>query len=283
MEEKNVALLATLLKKPKEEIIKALESDDGLQPLVSDFATNNKVYSLDDAIKLEKNIKTKTIENLTEEDIPESFRAKAVGWKLERLEGEIKEKYQFTDEFKGLPDLVDKIITKTKIPSDNEDEVKALKQRIVDLSEEYEGKLNSKQSEFDRTLIQAEFDEALEALGLDYEGDVLAKQKELVKAAFNDVYGLKRKDQKTIVLKGDKVVEDKKYDPLPLGDVLGNTVKEYGFQLKTPEAGGHGGTSSKNKLGLKGVSFTEYLVEKKVTPNTEQADKLYVEWKATNK
>ncbi len=286
MKEENVAILATLLKKPKEDVTKALETDDGLKTLVSDFTTENKVYSLDDVKTLESNIKKNTIDNLEEKDIPDSFKSKAVGWKLEKLEGEIKEKYQFADEFNGLTDLVDKLITKAKIPNDNEElenDNKALKQRIVDLGTEHTDKLNTKQAEFDGVLIQGDFDNALNAVGLDYEGETLAKQEGLLKAAFNDTYNLKRKDVKTIVLKGDKCMNDDKFDPLPVGDVLLGLARDYGFQLKEPDPGGHGGNSSKKKTGLTGISWGDYLKEKKVKPNTEAADKLYPEWKASNK
>ena len=113
LNEKSVAQLAVLLKKPESDVTKALETEGGLETLVNDFNTNNQVFGIDDFAKLKSNLKKETIEKLDEGDIPDSFKNKAIGWKLESLENEIKEKYQFTDEFKGLTDLVDKVITKT--------------------------------------------------------------------------------------------------------------------------------------------------------------------------
>ena len=280
--EKNVATLATLLNKPKEEITKALETDGGLETIVSDFTTNNQVFNIDDFAKLKTNLKKETIAHLEEADIPDVFKNKAVGWKLEKLEDEIKEKYHFTDEYKGLTDLVSKIVTKTK-PQNGNDDVVALKTRIVELENDYKDKLNAKQNEFDTSIIKSDFDKAIKALGLDYEGEVLTKQKGLLTAAFNDSYSKKREDGKTIVLKGEDVIKDNKFDPLPLKDVLLGVVKEYGFQLKSPEPGGHGGTSSRKPAGLKGVTWQEYLDKNNVLPYTEAADKLFAEWTAANK
>lgn len=283
MKKENVESLATLFNKPVEDVTKAIETDDGLKTLVSEFTDNNKVYSLDDAIKLEKNIKSKTIENLTEADIPESFKSKAVGWKLEQKEKEFEKKYQFTDEYNGLSDLVDKIITKTKIPNDNEDEVKVLKLKIVDLKQEYKDKSDEQQQKFDTSLIKTDFDKAIKELNLDYEGDVLGKQEGLLKAAFDAVYTASRKNDKTIVLdKKGKTIEDDKYEPKTVEDVLLATGKEYGFQFKEPDPGGHGGSGSKKKAKLNGVSFDEYLDSKDVKPMTAEADKLHIEWKASN-
>ncbi len=283
MEEKNVAVLATLLNKPNEDVVKALETDDGLQGLVTEFKTNNQVFNLTDFAKLKENLKKETIGNLTEQDIPEAYKSKAVGWKLEKLENELKEKYQFTDEFSGMSDLVEKIVTKTKTPNLNENEVKALKQRIVEIEGEYKDKLSEKQLEFDSSIITSDFSKAMKALDLDYEGEVLTKQQGLLKAAFNDVFKTERQDGTTVVVKDGDIVKDQKFDPLPLNEVLLGVAKDYGFQLKSPEPGGHGGKSSKTKTGLKSVTWQEYLEANNVAPNTASADKLYTEWKSANK
>ncbi len=281
MDEKNVAVLATLLKKPSEDVVKSLETEGGLQLLVSDFTTNNQVFDLDGFATLQANLKKQTIANLKEEEIPDSYKNKANGWKLEKLENEIKETYQFTDEFKGLTDLVDKIVTKAKVPQKNGEDVTALKTRITEMETDFEQRLNEKQVEFDSSIIQTETAKSIRDIDLDYEDDVLKKQKGLVRAAFNDVYKIERQDGKIVVLKGDDIVKDNKFDPLPLTDVFLSVAKDYGFQLKSPDTGGHGGQSSKKKTGLKGVSWGDYLAKNDVLPNTEAADKLYSDWKAS--
>lgn len=281
MKEKNVAVLATLFKKPEEDITKALEKEDGLQELVSEFTTNFQMFDAKDYAKLQENMRKTTISTLKEEDIPEEFKAKAVGWKLEKLEGELKDKYQFTDDFKGLSDLVDKIVTKAKTPpKEGEEEVLKLKQRIVDMEKEYDDKLATQQQEFDQSFVKTDFSKALNDIGLDYEGDVLKRQKGLLKAAYNDKYKAKRQDGVTVSVQteNDEVVKDNKFDPLPLKQVLHDTAKEFGFQLKSPDTGGHGGGSSKKKSGLSGVTFDEYLEKNNVQPNTNKADELFIEW-----
>ena len=283
MNEKNVEVLALLLKKPSDQVTKALETEGGLETMVSDFKINNQVFGLDDFAKLKVNLKKETIDHLEEADIPDSYKNKAVGWKLGQKEEEIATKYQFTDDFNGLTDLVDKIVTKSKTPNDNEDEVAALKTRIVEIEGDFNTKLAEKQNEFDSSIIKSDFDKAMKAIGLDYEDKQLEKQKGLLRAAFNDVFKTKRQDGITVVLKGEDIVKDTKFDPQPLKEVLLGIAKDYGFQLKSPDPGGHGGRSSQKKTGLTGVSWDEYLAKNNVSPNTEAADKLYTEWKAANK
>lgn len=280
--QKNVEALALLLKKPKEAVSKALEEDGGMEAIVSDFKTDNQVFDLKEFATLKTNFRKETVDNLKEEDIPEAFKNKAIGWKLEKLENEIKESYQFTDEHKGLTDLVDQIVTKAKTPSNNEEEVKTLKQTIVDLEKDYGAKLGAQQTEFDSSLIKSDFNKAINGVGLDYEEDKLKKQKGLLKAAFKDAFTLKRLDGKTVTLKGEDIQKDNKLDPLPLDELVLGVAKDFGFQIKSPEPGGHGGSSSKSKAGLKGVSFAEYAEKNGIKAHIsgETKDKLYDEWKA---
>ena len=121
----------------------------------------------------------------------------------------------------------------------------------------------------------------MSALWIVFEGDVITKQQGLVKAVFNDGFTLERQDGKTVVMKDGEVVKDKKFDPKPLNDILLSVAKDYGFQIKSPDTGGHGGGSSKKKANMKGVTWNEYLEKNDVLPNTDAADKLYAEWNAS--
>jgi len=279
MEKKDVEILATLLKKPSEDVQKALDNG-GIEPLVSEFTTNHQMFTADEYTKLVANVKDRTIANLKEEDIPDSYKSKAVGWKLGDMEEELKKEYQFTDEHKGLIDLVKKIVTKAGSPADQSEEVKTLKETITTLEDDFKTKLEAKQKEFDTTLIKSDFRKAIRNAGLDYEGDTLKKQNELLEGAFyRGGFDVIKKDGKTVVTKEGEIVADSKLDPKPLDEVMANLAKDYGFQLKTPDTGGHGGKSSKSQSGLKSLSWNEYLEKNDVRPNTDEADKLYAEWK----
>ena len=282
MEQKNVAVLATLLNKPVEEVSKAIESEDGLVPLINDFNTNYQVFTAKDLAKMQDNLKKITIENLKEEDIPESFKNKAVGWKLGDIEEQLTGAYNFDGEYKGVIDLVEKIVNKSKSSKNNDEEVALLKKRIVETENEWKDKLNEKQKEFDSTILNSDFKKAMRTLDLNYEEELLKKQQGLLKAAFDGVYKIKRENGKTVVYKGEEVLQDNKLDPKPLNEVLLEFAKDYGFQFKEKERGGHGGGSSKSKIGLTGVPFAEYLESKGVKANTDEADKLFNEWKTAN-
>jgi len=281
MKEKSVEILATLLKTTSEKVNSAIESDE-LETLVSEFKNNNQVFDAKEFATLKTNFRKEVVDNLKEEDIPEAFKAKAVGWKLEDMEKKLAKEYQFTDEFNGLTDLVSKIVTKAEKPV-NKEEIQTLKQRIVEIEEEYGNKLAEKSKEFDSKVIADDFSKSLNTLGLDYEDEVLEKQASLFKAAFSGTHKIERQDGTTVVIKDGEVIKDSKLDPLPLKEVMLGVAKDYGFQLKSPDTGGHGGASSKSKNSLQGVSFEEYMDKIGVKPNTEASDKAYSEWSAANK
>ena len=281
MKEKSVEILATLLKTTSEKVNSAIESDE-LETLVSEFKNNNQVFDAKEFATLKTNFRKEVVDNLKEEDIPEAFKAKAVGWKLEDMEKKLAKEYQFTDEFNGLTDLVSKIVTKAEKPV-NKEEIQTLKQRIVEIEEEYGNKLAEKSKEFDSKVIADDFSKSLNTLGLDYEDEVLEKQASLFKAAFSGTHKIERQDGTTVVIKDGEVIKDSKLDPLPLKEVMLGVAKDYGFQLKSPDTGGHGGASSKSKNSLQGVSFEEYMDKIGVKPNTEASDKAYSEWSSANK
>lgn len=278
---KSVEILATLLNKSSEEVNSAIEKDE-LGTLISEFKTNNQIFNATEFVTLKDNFKKEVISKLTPDDIPEEYKSKAVGWKMEKLETELKEAYQFTDDYKGLTDLVAKIVTKAEKPV-NKEEVQLLKDRIIEVETEYKTKLADKSKEFDMKVIKDEFSKTLNGLGLDYEGDALDKQKELFEGAFKGTHKLDLIDGKVVVSKGEDILKDSKLDPIPLGDIVKGFAKDFGFQVKQPDTGGHGGDSSKGKIGLKGVSFEDYVQGQNIEMNTAAADVAFAEWSAANK
>lgn len=280
MKEKSVEMLASLLNKTNEEVNSAIEKDE-LGTLVEDFKTSNQILSAADYVKLKENISREVVSNLKEDQIPEEFKSKAVGWKLEKLENEIKEKYQFSDDYKGLTDLVDRIVTKTGEPQ-SKDEVRLLKQQIVDLESNYKSQLSEKEKAFEQKVVNDDFQKAINNINLDYEGEAFKKQAELLSGAFRNSHEVKMVGGQTVVLKDGEILKDSKLDPLKLDEVMQDYAKSYGFQIKTPDSGGHGGDSSTGKSKLIGVPFNEYLASKDIKPNTNAADDAYIEWKKLN-
>jgi hypothetical protein len=286
--EKNVGIISSLLGTEEEKVKSALESENGLEKVVKDFKEKNQVFNLDEFAKLKKNIRQETINTLTEDDIPKEFKNKAVGWKMESIEKEIKDKYGFEGDFSNVQDLVSKIVEQAKSNKGDEsvlEENRKLKERIVQLDEESKDAIKKAKENFDGELIKHDFDRALNKLEFDYEeGDQLENQRKLFKMSFMSNYKLKREDGKTVVYdeNGEKLT-DKKMDSLMLDGVAKDFAKAYGFQLKDPDTAGQGGGSSKSKdTGIVGVTFNDYIKEKGIQPNTNEADNAYKEWREAN-
>ena len=286
--EKNVKTLASLFNVDETTVKDAVEKDGGLVTLVDNFKEKNQIFNLEQFSKLKDNFRKEVLGNLSEDDIPKEFKARAVGWKLESLENEIKEEYGFDGDHKGLKDLVKNIVEQAKTTKDDSEvieENKKLKDQIKTVLNEKAEAVKAVKDNFDKQLITHDFNEAIDNTGLDYEdGVALEKQKELLKIAFNGKYKLQRKDDTTIVVGEDgKVVSDMTLDPLGLNTVIPNFAKEYGFKLKEPDSGGQGGGSSKKPDdGISGMSFDEYRESKGIKKHTSEADDLYSEWKKAN-
>jgi len=285
--EKNVKVLASLLNVEEEAVNTALESD-ALGELVDKFKKDNQIFNLEDFAKLKDNFRREVIENLTEDDIPKEFKNKAVGWKLEALEKELKGEYGYEGNYENLKDLVKNIVEQAKTNKDDSEvlqENQILKEKIVAIEKEKDAAIKSVKEKFDEQLMTHDFTSALNKLGLDYEGDALNKQKELLAMSFQGAYKLKRKGERTVMVDQDgKELVDNKLDPIPLEEGLTAFAKSYGFQLKEGDHGGHGGSSSKDTKGnLAGISWSELLEQRGVKKNTEEADELYKEWSEANR
>jgi hypothetical protein len=121
---------------------------------------------------------------------------------------------------------------------------------------------------------------------LDGEEEAVKNQTKLLSDAFKSNFALSYRDGKTIVLDTEKkILVDKLGDPMPVADVYKSFAVKHGAKLKEEAQGGRGDGSSKgqNNQSLKGKTFTEVLAAKGVKPNTDEADKIFVEWQAANK
>ncbi len=288
MDEKNVKVLASLLNTEDEKVKTAVENDGGLVDLVNDFKTNNQIFNATDFAKLKDNFRRETIETLTEDDIPKEFKNKAVGWKLESIEKEIKEEYGYDGSYDNLRDLVKNVVEQAKDGKDDDEalkENKILKDRIVAMEKEKDEAVRNAKSNFDQRLVELDFDRALNNIGLDYEeGDALAKQRDLLAMSFKGSVKLQRKGDNTVMIGEDgKPITDNKLDPVPLEEGLADFAKTYGFQLKEEDTAGQGGSSStKPNTEIVGTTFAEYRESKGVEASTEEADELFKEWREAN-
>lgn len=296
----NVGVLATLLNRSQDEVKVALTAENALGDMVTAFKNGFKVLPLKDYETMQNNLKAEAkqsvLTNLKHEDIPERLRNSMVAWKLEELENGFKTKYGFDGEFKGLTDLVEKIVDKVKSNGNNtgNEEIKELKNQIQNLSQLHSEELSKERKKIDNYVITNEMEKAITSIGLDYDGEALAKQQKLLKDSFNQTYKIdfvERGGRKQIAVfesGKDDFVKDDKLDPVPIGDLMSSFAVDYGFKVKSPEAGGQGGRSSHNSssstfAGMTEAKMIEYLQSKGVSKFSDEGVKLWQEFRAANK
>lgn len=294
---KNVEALAALLNQPVETIETALSADGGLVDRITAFKKDYSLLNRADKDTLVKNAKEEGKQELLADFKPELLDKKdinrIVAWKLEDIEGTLKERYNFDGEFKGTLDLVDRIV-KTKSGNNNgspddKAEIQKLKDQISKLSSEHEEALGKVRKETDDFVLRTEFERGINSLDLDYEDDAVVKQRKLLTDSFNGSYEVKRKDGKLFVYeKGkDEPLLDEKRDPLAIDTVINRHATDYGFKIKRPGTGGQGGSSSSKTggdfAGMSREDFMGSLEKKGIKWSSPEGETLYREWRTANK
>ncbi len=297
MNKKLLVALAALLRIKLDVIETDLSKEDGDDSLVTEFSGKHEVFTTED---LQTKLDNANKQYLTDakfdiNEVPKELYDKITGAVLEKREKQIAEEHGITD-YKGLQDLVSKAVAaaKSKGADGNEsDKVKELEVKVITL----QGNLKTSEAEKDTAvkkvrdeheteLVTRDLTSALTLLPLDYEEENIGKQRELLTNAFGNTHKVVRKNGNTVVLDGkEQPILNKLGEPMPITDVLTNFATDYGFKFKKEDEGGRGSGSSepKNNTVLKGQTFTEVLAARDVRQNTEEADKLYVEWGAANK
>lgn len=302
MTDKNVDAIAHLLNRKPEEVKVAVEADTGLAEMIEafnkDFKVVNdhefKILKNEDFDAFKKNHKDEVLRSLKVNDLPDHIRSDKtlIAWKLEKIENELKEKYQFDGDFHGVEDLIEKIITNKTKDNDNEQsqkEVQALKDQIDKLTKDYDKKVKDAHRQTDSFIIEKTVDGAVRGLNLDYDEDAMPKQTKLLLDSFNSTYEVKRDGDKILVSERGRedFIKDAKLDPVPVSEVVAQHAKDYGFKMKSPEQGGQGGSSSKGdgKSAYYGMSHNDLVAKMRedgITPASEEGDKIYQAWREAN-
>ncbi len=291
LNDKLIVGIASLLKVEKDVIIEALQKEGGDDGLIKEFLQKNNVFSLEDVNKMKDNVKIAAkAEALTELEkatsFPPAIYNRVKGLALEVAEKEAAKKHGI-ESWSGIDDLISKIASKGK-GSDSEKDVQIdlLKKAVADKEAELQTKVKEVETKYTSDFLNRDFLSATSMLKLDG-GDetTIENQKKLINGAFNNQFKLSYKDGKTIVLDAEgKPVVDKLGDAMPVFDVYKNFAVTHGAKLKEVDTGGRGdGSSTQTNSNLKGKTFNEALTAKGFKPNTDEADKLFVEYQAANK
>ncbi len=285
--------IASLLKIEESVITSALENESGDDSLIQDFKKENNVFTLADISKIKGNainegkaIALVDLEKTNANEFPAAIYHRVKGFAFEKVEKDAAKKYN-VDQYDNLEDLMSKIASKGKGGDDEKDiQIKTLKQTILEKEGEITTKVKEVETKYTSDFINRDFANALSGIKLDGEEEAAKNQSKLFAGAFKGQFGFDYKDGKTIVLDAEKkILVDKLGDPMPVSDVYKNFVITHGGKLKEEAVGGRGDGSSQQttNLNLKGKTLNEVLAAKGVKPNTDEADKVFVEWNAANK
>lgn len=261
MKDIDVTALAGLLGSTAENV-KSAEENGGLSELINGFTGANKVIPVKDYPTLEANLKRQAFMDLDKTNLPKEVFAYVKGSVLEKTEKELAKKHGIA-EYQNLDDLVEAIIT-TKVKTPSDDEVKQLKQRIVDIETESKAKLDQVSKTFETRFINTDLLRAVSELPIDADGDKLKNQQEIVIAMAKQKLEWRMEGDRTVAYRDGKLVSDSKLDPIPAKEVIADLAKDY-VNLRH-EQGGRGDQSSTN--GSKTISFADYCEKNGIKPNT---------------
>lgn len=263
MKQEDVAALAGLLNSSAEEVSQAIENGT-VSEIINGFLPTVKIFPQRDFETLSENLKRQAIAELDKTKLPREVFEYVKGSVLEKAEKTLAKQYGITD-YQGLDNLVENIIT-TKTKTSPDEETKALKQRIVEVENEYKTKLEQERKGFESRFIDTELKRVVSELPIDAEGTKLENQQEIVMAMVKAKFDFSMDNNRIQAVKEGKPITDRKLDPVPLKEVVYNFAKEY-VNLR-PEQGGRGDSSSTN--GSRTINLAEYCEKNNIPPNSVQ-------------
>lgn len=260
MKENDVAELAGLLNVTAEEVNGAVENGT-VSELINNFRGQTKIFANADFDTYQANLKKQALTELDKNNLPQPIYEYVKGSVLEKVERELAKEHGL--QAKPIKQLVEEIIsTKTKTVPD--DEVARLKARIVEIEQEYEGKLTHEKTAFERRFIDSEIERIINDLPIDAEGEKLNNQRDIVRTMVSQKYNFALENGQMTALKDGKPILDSKLDPVPLKDVVYGFAKDY-VNL-SPAKGGRGDASSTS--ASRSINFAEYCEKNGITPNS---------------
>ena len=300
MKDKLVALLAVLLNVSKDVVSEKLGDltaddwkEDGIKEIIDKYGEDHDVFTKEDHKRLLENNGAEYVKTLAEGsgDIPAALHGRVVGEIREQEETKLKEKYNFEGEFRGLADLMDKIVAKEKeaavgddpnadetlkkLNTDLETMVGELKQLVLDNDVKYKEELETAKTASDTDIIARDKQAGVDSLNLEVEDDGEAEARELILNNFNGKYKVVREDGKTVVLDAEgKRVNNTVGDPMSVSEVVKGSVPSF-IKLQDGPGGGRGtGSSGDNDDGTPKIAnmkdYNAYREKQNVKVNTPE-------------
>lgn len=266
------------------ELTEILADETKGKAFFENFKQSNVIYKKDEFEKLLINKEQEYLDKHAEaKEINPKIYKRVSGTVKEMTEKNIAKRFGIT-EYSGLDDLLEKAEAKLKVTANSDEKdakILELKNLVKTVEKEKSEALSAKEKEVDAYIIGSVMSSAVSELPIDFEGDQLKIQREIVATMFEKKYILERKDNKIIAINRDtkEVVKDRVGDPVEVTKLLAEFAPTV-TKVKEVPAGGRGDESSqKNKTMdvakiTTGKDFYDYLKEKKINPNSKEAQEV---------
>jgi hypothetical protein len=261
----NVEALSSLLG-IESGIVEASLKDETLGSRIADFSAKMKILPVSDFEKLTTNLKKEAVTTYEADLVEKAKRGElnpeihkiVLGAGLEMKEKKLAKKYGITD-YSDLEDLIDKV--KQMSGGNSDEKVTLIEHQLSDLKKvnkllelkAQEAETNAEKKIKD-TLVSIHREKIETSLPYDSGSNVGAdaekvksNQRKILSSLFNENYSLElAPDGKPYVVDktGGVLKDSATLEPLAPETVYMKLAKEFGVNLKSPEAGGLGGSSS---------------------------------------
>jgi len=263
MKENDVAALASLLNKKPEDVSAALEGD-GISGLIDEFKTGHEIFTSTELDSLKTNLQNSfDAELVNRKELPKPVYDRIKGGVLEMTEKELAGKFGI-DSYNGVTDLVNKIVeSKAKSPKD----VAELKAQIDQLVEDHARELDEVKSTNNNRFKSLRLKEFVDSVPIDAEGALLENQREILRTMIESKFKFDIADDSLVIAESPVEHLQKNLDPRPIPEVFNEFAKLY-VNVKSPNSGGRGDSSSASSSGMKSVNLKDHMQKHGIRPNS---------------
>ena len=299
MEKNDVEFFGSLLDAKPEEVEQSI-ADGTLGDKVKALKLMNSGEVETLKTNLTKQVKEDHISELVEEaksgTIDKNLYGVIKGSVTEKTEKSLAKEYG-VDGYSGINDLVSKAISKNKGQTDDT-QVQELTKKITDLQGINQGLVTEKdtavseaKTEYEGKILKRDKTDMINRIPFDFSDieqadmeKITGQRKQIVESVFDARYTLGFEGDKVVVFdkESNLVKNPATLEPVPVLDVMNEIPIELGIKIKSPEAGGQGGSSS----GGNGTApfankdeYVKYCESHGMIANSHEAVKLWRERK----
>ncbi len=297
MEKHDVEYFGTLLNEKPEDVEKAI-TDGTLSEKVKALKLMNEADVTTMKTNFAKEVKVNHINELVEEakkgNLDKELHKVIKGATLEITEKSLAKEYK-VDEYEGINDLVAKAISKNKGQTDDT-KLQELNQKFETLQginknlvKEKDDAITEANKKADYRVLSRDKKDIVKGIPFDFSDvkqedlkKITDQRRQIVESVFDAKYNLVFQGDTTVVedKEGNLVKDPNTLAAIPPSDVMKMIPVELGIKIKSPEAGGQGGSSSGGNGSAQFATideFNKYCDDRKIKVTSAEGIKIYAE------